>query len=110
MAVATKASYPGDAAQLALRFPQTDASREEKRKLFRTYGRLQFEHAVFKEKYFRYSFGFHILSADKTYFVAKIITSKLDALFQPPNSIPGEDCSIPDDWLYPLCKYRVEVR
>lgn len=50
------------------------------------------------------------ITKDKTYFVAKIITSKLDALFQPPNSIPGKDCSIPDDWLYPLCKYKVEVR
>ena len=21
----------------------------------------------------------------------------------------GKNCSIPDDWLYPLCKYKVEV-
>ena len=36
-------------------------------------------------------------------------TNKLPILFQNRAQAPLNNCSIPDDWLYPLCKYKIEV-
>jgi len=50
------------------------------------------------------------LVADKSDFVAEKQTTKVEVLLQPRTRIPEKDCSIPDDWLYPLCKNKVQVK
>lgn len=44
---------------------------------------------------------------DTSNFGPKERTNKLDVLFQPRKHIPVRNCSIPDDWLYPLCKHKL---
>ncbi|XP_073232225.1 alpha-1,6-mannosylglycoprotein 6-beta-N-acetylglucosaminyltransferase A-like [Porites lutea] len=41
-------------------------------------------------------------------FVPNERTNNLPKLFQNRAQVPLNNCSIPDDWLYPLCKYKIE--
>ena len=52
---------------------------------------------------------YSLLFAEEIGFVPNERTNNLPILFQNRAHVPLHNCSIPDDWLYPLCKYKIEV-
>jgi len=52
---------------------------------------------------------YSLLFAEEIGLVLNERTNNLPILFQNRAQVPPNNCSIPDDWLYPLCKHKIEV-